>query len=58
MLDAPYLLNIPGAGSREWLEKFTSDRRKAKVRLAFLCLLNSQGLGPILKEELGSICGV
>ena len=35
MLDAPYLLNIPGAGSREWLEKFTSGQAQSQSKAGF-----------------------
>ena len=87
ILDAYYLLDLPAAGSTEWLEKwdnkllsvlrtsdqedyisqsvygeedyigtdleeYISERRKEKVRLAFLRLLHPRELSTDLEEEL------
>lgn len=90
LLDAYYLLDLPAAGSPEWLgkwdhklsavlrtsdqegyisqsvygeedyigtdlEEYISERRKEKVRLAFLRLLHPRGLAPALQEELETL---
>lgn len=90
LLDAYYLLDLPAAGSAEWLgkwdnklssvlrtsdqegyisqsvygeedyigtdlEEYISERRKEKVRLAFLRLLHPRELEPGLKEELETL---
>ena len=85
-LNAPYLLELPAVGSREWLagwdaalvrflrmpeegdseqtvcgeedyapadpETYAGEKRKEKVRLAFLRLLHPRGLQVSLKNEL------
>lgn len=90
LLDAYYLLDLPAAGSADWLgkwdnklsavlwtsdqegyisqsvygeedyigmdlEEYISERRKEKVRLAFLRLLHPRELAPVLKEELEAL---
>lgn len=90
LLDAYYLLDLPAAGSVDWLgkwdnklsavlrtsdqegyisqsvygeedyigtdlEEYISERRKEKVRLAFLRLLHPRELAPALKEELETL---